>query len=112
MYEKIPPVLTAEELLDKAFKKANKVEVREKHKLKREKRLTERRLDSLSSTISSKIQSYIAAFPSMNREDVFEEALIDLLIGTDKMKHSLGALDWTSKTVLDIANDAKKKRDL
>ncbi|MCK4718643.1 MAG: 50S ribosome-binding GTPase [Thermoplasmata archaeon] len=109
VYRNIPTVLTADEILEKAFKRANKIQVQDKDRLRRERRMTQDRLNSLSNVIEAKLQKYVKTFPSLNKEAVFEEALIDLLIGADKMKHSLGALQWASKTVNKIAIEMSKK---
>lgn len=109
MYRKIPPVLSAEELLEKAFSRANKATAQGVNRLMREKSMTEARLNSLSDTLVSKLKIYIKTFPSLNREAKFEEAMIDLVIGSDRLKHSLGALNWAAKTVDIIIRETRAK---
>jgi len=109
MYRNIPPVLSAQELLEKAFSRANKATARGSNRLVRERSLTDARLNSLSDTIISKLKVYIKMFPSLNREARFEEAMIDLVVGVDKLKHSLGALSWAAGTIGTINKDVRAR---
>ena len=82
----IPTVLMADEILDKAFRKASKVE-----------HSGATRLDSVRATNISKIKSssdiivttmgrYVKAFPSIDRLSPFYSELIDVTISRDKLK--------------------------
>ena len=108
-YRKIPSVLSPDELLDKAFKRANRIAIMEKNRLKKEKELSLARLNSISDTITYKLALYVKTFPSLNRESKFEEAIIDLVIGTDELKHSLGALQWAAGTTRDIIGESRNQ---
>ncbi|MGB2825854.1 MAG: GTPase [Thermoplasmata archaeon] len=104
----IPTVLMADEILDKAFRKASKVE-----------HSGATRLDSVRATNISKIKSssdiivttmgrYVKAFPSIDRLSPFYSELIDVTISRDKLKKCLGALDWSRGNVARVARQTTR----
>ena len=95
----IQTVLNADEMLDKAFRRVKKVSVTDLKGLKRNKAESAGRLSALSNTLMAQINKYVRAFPSIDRLHPFERELIDILIGVDKLKHSLGAIAWARKTI-------------
>ncbi|WP_455392687.1 NOG1 family protein [[Eubacterium] cellulosolvens] len=108
---KIPTILTHTELLDKAFHRAAKISerVKIKNKLKRHKILVIEKIDSTTNTIDSTLHKYITAFPSFNQLHKFEAELIELTIGIDKLRKSLGAIDWARHQILKLRTQTIKK---
>jgi len=104
----IPTVLTAEELLDKAFRKASKVEMSGRTKLETVRETNIAKIKSASDVIVSTLGKYVKAFPSIERQSRFYSELIDLAVGTDRLKHSLGAMDWCRGTVAKVAKSATR----
>ena len=47
--------------------------------------------------------SYVKAFPSFDSIHPFDREIIDLTVGVDKLKKSLGAVDWARKEILMIS---------
>jgi nucleolar GTP-binding protein len=106
---RIPTVLTPDEILDKAFKRAGKVQVVAKDKTKRQKKLGIAKVRRAANTISSTMNRFVKSFPSFDSLSDFYYDLFDVTIGIDAMKKSLGALDWCGKTAKKIANDSASK---
>lgn len=108
---KIPTILTSDELLDKAFHKAGKVpeNVKIRNRLKRKKKHTLAKLDSVADILDSTLSKYIAAFPSFDQVHKFEFELVDVVIGVDKIRKSLGAIDWARKQILALKGELYKK---
>jgi nucleolar GTP-binding protein len=104
---KIPTILTSDELLDKAFKKASSVQVVVKGK-KRKRKLAQAKVKKASGTISSTLNRYIKAFPSFDNLSIFYYELYDVSLGIDDLKKSLGAMDWCRKSVMKIGNDSAR----
>lgn len=102
---KIPTILTSEEIIDKAFKKANKVQVVVKKRSMRQKKIAIAKVRAASNTISSTLNKYVKSFPSFNAIPTFYFELFNASIGIDALKKSLGAVDWCRKTVKDISDD-------
>ncbi|MFY9605414.1 MAG: GTPase [Thermoplasmata archaeon] len=105
----IPTVLTADEILDKAFKRASKVDFEGQTRIETVREINIGKLKSASDTIVSTMGKYVKAFPSIDRQSPFYAELIDVTIGRDKLKKSLGAMDWCRGTVARVAKVATKE---
>ncbi len=105
----IPTVLTAEELLDKAFKKASKVDLSRDTRLDTVKEINIAKLKSSSDIIVSTMGRYVKTFPSLNRLSPFYSELVDVTVGNDKLKKSLGAMDWCRGNVARVSKAAVKQ---
>ncbi len=104
----IPTVLTSDEILDKAFRKASKVEYKGPTRLDTVKETNISKVKSSSDIIVSTMGKYVKAFPSIERLSPFYSELIDVTIGKDKLKKSLGALDWCRGNVARVARQTVK----
>lgn len=104
----IPTVLTADEILDKAFRKASKVEHRGRTRLDTVRETNISKVKSASDIIVSTMGKYVKAFPSIERLSPFYSELIDVVIGRDKLKKSLGAMDWCRGSVARVARQTVK----
>lgn len=98
MFDKIPTILSAEELLDLSFKKTKKVNISDRDKFYRKKKTIIAKVESFSSSIITRLDKYVKSFPSIDNLPEFYQELIDIKIDTDKLKKSLGAVDWAKKT--------------
>jgi len=107
MYD-IPTVLTADEILDKAFKRASKVDFEGQTRIETVREINIGKLKSASDTIVSTMGKYVKAFPSIDRENPFYAELINVTIGRDKLKKSLGAMDWCRGTVARVTKVAMR----
>ena len=105
MFE-IPTVLTADELLDKAFRKASKVDYHGRTRIETVKEINIGKLKSTSDSIVSTLGKYVKAFPSFGRLSPFYGELVDMTVGTDKLRKSLGALDWCRGNVARVSKAA------
>lgn len=105
MFE-IPTVLSADEILDKAFRKASKVDYQGRTRIETVKEINIGKLKSSSDVIVSTMGKYVKAFPSFGRLSPFYGELIDITIGTDKLRKSLGALDWCRGNVARVSKAA------
>jgi len=102
----IPTVLSAEEILDKAFRKASKVDFEGETRIDSVREINIGKLKSSSDTIVTLMGKYVKAFPSIERLSPFYGELIDVTIGKDKLKKSLGAMDWCRGNVSRVAKAA------
>lgn len=105
----IPTVLTAEEILDKAFRKASKVDFEGQTRIETVREINIGKLKSSSDTIVSTMGKYVKAFPSIDRQSPFYAELINVTIGRDKLKKSLGAMDWCRGNVARVAKAAMRE---
>jgi len=102
----IPTVLSADEILDKAFKRASKVEHIGVTRLETVREINIAKLKSSSDTIATTMGKYVKAFPSIGKLNPFYSELIDMAVGTDRLRKSLGAIDWSRGQVAKISKQA------
>ncbi len=88
--KKLPTVLTAEELLDKAFGRASKVTGRTK------KEKTINKLSTVSNVLRDYFNKIIRSHPSYDNLPDFYKEMIDVAVGLRKIKKALAALDWAN----------------
>jgi nucleolar GTP-binding protein len=103
--KKIPTILTAEELLNKAFHRAVKITKQGDDRLDGKKRTAHARFNASGDIITGTLDKYVRSFPSMEKREDFMMELVHLLIDMDKLKKSLGAINWASHTVKDITSE-------
>ncbi len=109
----LPYVPTAQELLDKAFRRARKAQSSVTLKnapletLARVREIT--RLNTIQHVVDSTLSQVVKGFPSMEKLHPFYFELINLLVGVDKLKHSLGAVDWARKTIIRLVKEYTRK---
>jgi nucleolar GTP-binding protein len=106
---KIPTILTPEEILDKAFKSASKVQVVAKDRTRRRKKIAIAKVRKASNTISSTLNRYVKSFPNFDDIPQFYYELFDVSVGLDEVRRSLGRVDSSRRTVKDIANEVVKR---
>jgi len=98
MYQKIPPVMTAEQLLSRALTTSKKIQIQDKSRQFRLKKTVIARTDSFIKSICTPLERYIKEFPSLDNLPLFYQEIIDIKIDKNKLKQSLGAVDWAQKT--------------
>ncbi len=100
-FRKIPTILYADELLDKAHNRAEKVasELRKTTRgqsLYKSRIIEEQKIRMASSVVSEYLTNVVKKTPSIDSLDPFYRELLEILIDTDDFKKSLGALNWAS----------------
>ena len=101
----IPTISTADELVDRAFRKASRVQIADPARTFRLKKSSIAKLQSVAQMLDSALSSYVKSFPSFGEMHPFQKELLDLLLDLDRLKKSLGALDWARKKILEIAGE-------
>jgi len=98
MFRYVPIVFSAEEILDRSFKNANKIQKTDINVLYKKKKTIIAKTESFSKTVISTLEGYVKKFPSFENLPFFYQELIDIKINKDKLKKALGAVDWARKT--------------
>ena len=91
-------VLSAEELLERSFRKTKKVQIVDRNALYKKKKTIIAKTESFSDSIISTLEQYVKTFPSIENLPSFYQDIIDIKIDVNKLKKSLGAVDWARKT--------------
>ncbi|MCJ7698234.1 MAG: 50S ribosome-binding GTPase [Thermoplasmata archaeon] len=100
MFRNIPPILTAKQLLDRSIRRTKKIQIHDRDKRYEIKKIVIRRTETFITDLTSRLESYVKNFPSIDKLPLFYQEIIDIKIDTDKLKKSLGAIDWARKTTL------------
>ena len=101
--QEIKNIATSEELIDRALRRASKVEEKVRNPDYRARLTAVRKIPSVADNLANPMISYVKAFPSFDSIHPFDRDIIDLTVGVDKLKKSLGAVDWARKEILMIS---------
>ncbi len=104
----LPTIPTPEEALDKAFSRAKKAASKTRtSKIPRQmkgKRVEEARVKTSCQVIIASFQSILDKTPKVEDLPMFYQDYIDVVVGVDELKKSLGALNWAVALLSKIEN--------
>ena len=101
-FQDIPTIATSEELIDRALRRASKVEESVRNADYRARLTAVRKINSVADNIANPLHSYVKAFPSFDNIHPFDRSIVELTVGVDKLRKAIGAADWARKEVLMI----------
>ncbi|MCX6689820.1 MAG: 50S ribosome-binding GTPase [Methanoregula sp.] len=96
----MPTVPTADEILDRSFRRAAK---KMKEKLNKD-RANEEFVRAVGAAIHDRLVYIIRGFPEFDKIPPFYRELAEILYGIDKLKQSLGAVGWAAKHTKMVGN--------
>ena len=105
---RIPTVLSADELMDKSFKRASKISKNGSDALDGKKKTALAKVTASADIVTTTLDNYVNKFPRIDKREDFLPELIDLIIGIDRYKKALGALNWASNRIDKLKNDSLK----
>ncbi|HJK78237.1 MAG TPA: 50S ribosome-binding GTPase [Methanocorpusculum sp.] len=97
-FDNIPTIPTADELLDRSFRRAAK-KMREKNN---KNRANEDFVRAITQATHDKLVSIIQSFPEFEQLPPFYRDLCDILFGMDNLRQALGMVGWAAKNVRDV----------
>jgi len=103
---RIPTVLSADELMDKSFKRASKISKKGSDALDGKKKTALAKVTASGDIVTTTLIGYINKFPRFDKREDFLPELVDLVIGIDRYKKALGALNWASNRIDKLKNDS------
>ncbi|MFW6048414.1 MAG: NOG1 family protein [Candidatus Natronoplasma sp.] len=95
----IPPILTPDQLMDKAFKRASKKHKKGSNRKETTKKTISIKLNTVAHILEDTLKRYEKEFPSIDMLPPFYVDIIDITIGRDQLKKSLGALNWARRKI-------------
>lgn len=111
MFDKIPTVPTADEILDRSFRRAAK-KMREK---KNKDRANEEFVRAVTQAVHDKLVSIIQSFPELDTLPPFYRDLVDILFGIEEMRKAFGGVGWAAwhsrDKGMDIAKSMRRSSD-
>jgi len=99
-FEKMPTVPTADEILDRSFRRAAK---KMKEKTNKE-RANQEFVRAVGAAIHDRLVHIIRGFPEFNDIPPFYREMADILYGLDRIRQSLGAVGWAAKHTKMLGN--------
>ncbi len=110
---KISPILTSQQLLDKAFRKASKKSKEGATREESTKKTNSAKLNTVAHTLEDTLKRYEEEFPSIDVLPEFYNEIIDIMVGIDELKKSIGAVNWakrrTKRILMESARNLMKK---
>ncbi|MCL2147954.1 MAG: 50S ribosome-binding GTPase [Methanomassiliicoccaceae archaeon] len=106
---RVPTVLSADELMDKSFKRASKISKKGSDALDGRKKTALAKVTASGDIVISTLDGYVGKFPRIDKGEDFFPELIDLVIGIDRYKKALGALNWASNRIEKLKNESLRE---
>ncbi|OPY30880.1 MAG: tRNA modification GTPase TrmE [Methanomassiliicoccales archaeon PtaU1.Bin124] len=97
--KQIPTIMTSQEILDKAFKRAVKIDSEGESKFDMIKKKSVARITATGDIISTLLVKYNRSFPSVNKREGFMVELMCVMVDMDELKQSLSKLEWAAEKV-------------
>jgi len=99
-FEKMPTVPTADEILDRSFRRAAK---KMQEKTNKDRANTDF-VKAVGAAIHDRLVYIIRGFPEFDNLPPFYREMADILYGIDRIKQSLGAVGWAAKHTKMVGN--------
>ncbi|MBC7114275.1 MAG: nucleolar GTP-binding protein [Archaeoglobi archaeon] len=100
-FRRLPPVLRSHELLDKAFSRASRAGRGKKDVRKAQ----ESMILTAGNILADNLRNIVVRFPNFDELHPFHRELVDLSIGVDRIKKSLGRVYGASKQIRKISRE-------
>ncbi|SCG85259.1 NOG1 family protein [Methanobacterium congolense] len=104
----IPTIPTPEEVLDKGFRRAkkaaNKVRSSNIPRQQKSKKTEEARIKTACQVIEESFNMILERVPKIEELHMFYQDYIDVVVGVDELKKSLGALNWAVELLSKFEN--------
>jgi nucleolar GTP-binding protein len=105
----LPRVPTSQEILDLSFRKASKVNPKISRRiidrLFKAKTFESAKLETASRVMLEQLTSIVKGFPSLDSVDPFYKEIADVIIGLDRLKEAIGAIDGYRQVIKDVSRD-------
>lgn len=109
---KISPVLNADRLMDKAYRRAAKVRKRGTDKEDGYRKTVSAKLLKISKILEDTLKRYEESFPSFDQLPPFYKDTIHIQQDLDRVKKSIGAVNWARRKIKGaIMEDMRKLRN-
>jgi len=95
--------------MDKSFKRASKITKKGSDALDGKKKTALAKVTASADIVISTLNGYIDKFPRIDKKEDFLPELVDLVIGIDRYKKALGALNWASSRIDKLKNDSLRE---
>jgi len=112
MFESVPYIHTADDLIDRAIRRSKKKQIVDRSPLYQKKKTIIARTESFGTVIIDALHRYVHEFPSIDHLPLFYQDFLQIHIDINMLKKSLGAVQWAetiSKKILSSQMNSLKK---
>lgn len=106
---RLPTVPTAQEVLDRGFRRAKRAQGGGRTPLERGQGSSLARIHAFTDGVRAPLRRVYRSFPSLEALPPFERELVDVLAGLEATKKDLGALRWAELQVTKVAREARAR---
>ncbi len=106
MLERVPTVLTAQEILDKAFQRSLKIEVPDPDRYHRIRKTEMARVQCVVDTTVESLMRYPEKFPNLDHLRDYDQEVLDIIAGLPRLRKSLGSVRWAADKIQSMGRDA------
>lgn len=107
-FRNLPSVHTTDELLDIAFHRASKASSRKGAPGEGPRNRELARVGTAARALEARLNGVVRAFPTIEKLHPFYRELVDVLVGIDQLKKSLGSMHWARDRIQEIRAQAEK----
>ncbi len=100
----LPTIATAEELVERALRRASRLTSRIRDPRHRARELSARKIQAITDNLADPLHKVVKQYPSVDRLHPFDRALLELTVDVDGFRQALGGIDWARKEVLRLGN--------
>ena len=110
-FRNMAQILTKEDLIDKAFRRASKIreDTSIHDRLLRTRDVEIKKINTVSSIIVEHLSSIVRSTPSLDELDDFYGELVDITVGKAELKKALASVNWASRKVKALENEYREK---
>jgi len=104
-FERMPTVLTADELIDKAFRRAEKAASSFKprgNKVKKARLREELRVRTVSNVVRDNLRKVLERTPGLSTLPKFYQELVDVLVDRDTFHKAMAGIDWAIRIIREL----------
>jgi len=98
MFESIPYIHTADDLIDLGIRRSKKKQIIDRNQFYQKKKTVIARTQTFGNYIIDSLHRYVHEFPTIDRLPLFYQEFLQIHIDVDLLKKSLGAVKWAENT--------------
>lgn len=107
--DRLPTVLTSQEILDKAFARAAKIDIYDPVRYHRIRKTESARLAAATDLAADTLARYPSVFGSMDRMRDYHREILDILVGEARLRKALGSLSWSVDQIRRVGKEAQDR---
>jgi len=105
----IRPILSAQKLQDKVFRRASVIQIEDPDRFYRRKKTSAARIESVGDTASQTLMAFVEAFPDFSTLHPFYRDLAATIVDIDGVRQDLGRLQGAAARIQDVCRKSVKQ---